>query len=194
MPLDNEGDTPPKRTTKISDAVRAELQRKWMRHISDLVIPVPLVMPPLRDIVHEINLIDPNLKHRYHPPRCPDALRKELVDKLVGRLFTIVTDHKALTFFKTKTHMSDRQVRWWEFLSRYQYKLVYTKRTTNKVADALSRYYMNDKPNEIQPVDDYVNVDARIDPQCDYLTDYRKHELVAGFPKVLRANAVRRST
>jgi len=534
MPPDNEGDAPPKRTTKISDAVRAELQRKWMKHISDLVIPVPLVMPPLRDIVHEINLIDPNLKHRYHPPRCPDALREELVDKvekyttagwwertnvpnaapmlcvrkkdgrlrtvidarlqndntikdvtpfpdqdairhdvargkfrtkldmsdayeqirikesdvaktafstilgtfvshvmqqgdcnapstfqrfmtftfreyigrfihvylddififsismedheihlglafnvlrkallylsakkvdiysvrmdclghiidddgihadtdkmhklrnwriprnyhdvqrflglvqylaqfmpnvsayttplsgmvrhnvpfvwsalhskcfesikiliwkspilkpidisdplpiwvvcdasangvgafygqgiewykarpagflsrkftpaqcsyhtweqeliailealikwedkLVGRLFTIVTDHKALTFFKTKTHMSDRQVRWWEFLSRYQYKLVYTKGTTNKVADALSRYYMNDKPNEIQPVDDYVNVDARIDPQCDYLTDYRKHELAAGFPKVLRANAARRST
>src|SRR6202453_807212 len=48
-------------------------------------------------------------------------------DKLLGRIFVIVTDHKALTFFKTKTYMSDRQVRWWEFLSQFNYTLVYTK-------------------------------------------------------------------
>ena len=33
-------------------------------------------------------------------------------DKLIRILITIVTDHKALTIFKTKANMSGRQVRW----------------------------------------------------------------------------------
>src|SRR5271155_2576930 len=114
-------------------------------------------------------------------------------DKLIGRIITIVTNHKALTFFRTKHHMSDRQVRWWEFLSRFQYNLVYTKGSSNKIADALSRYYMNDKPDEIQHTDDYVNIDARIDPHCEYLTDLRRHEMQRGFPEAASSNIVRRS-
>src|ERR1700690_257313 len=89
--------------------------------------------------------------------------------------------------------MSDRQVRWWEFLSRFQYNLVYTKGSSNKIADALSRYYMNDKPDKIQPTDDYVNIDARIDPHCEYLTDLRRHEMQRGFPEAASSNIVRRS-
>src|SRR6202041_482444 len=83
--------------------------------------------------------------------------------------------------------------RWWEFLSRFQYNLVYTKGSSNKIADALSRYYMNDKPDEIQPTDDYVNIDARIDHHCEYLTDLRRHEMQRGFPEAASSNIVRRS-
>src|SRR6202142_2458134 len=89
--------------------------------------------------------------------------------------------------------MSDRHVRWWEFLLRFQYNLVYTKGSSNKIADVLSHYYMNDKPDEIQPTDDYVNIDVRIDPHCEYLTDLRRHEMQRGFPEAVSSNIVRRS-
>src|ERR1700677_519535 len=50
----------------------------------------------------------------------PESLMK-LENKLLGHIFVIVTDHKALMFFKMKTYMSDRQARWWQFLSRFNY-------------------------------------------------------------------------
>src|ERR1700677_4278125 len=46
------------------------------------MVPVPLVMPPVREISHEINLIDLDLKPSYHLPKCPDMLRKELIQKI----------------------------------------------------------------------------------------------------------------
>ena len=38
-------------------------------------------------------------------------------DKLLGRKFTVVTDHKGLEYFKTQLNLSPRQTRWWEYLS-----------------------------------------------------------------------------
>ena len=38
-------------------------------------------------------------------------------DKLLGRKFTVVTDHKGLEHFKTQLNLSLRQTRWWEYLS-----------------------------------------------------------------------------
>ena len=88
-----------------------------------------------------------------------------------------------------KTYMSDRQVRWWEFLSRFNYTLVYTKGNTNKVADTLSRYYMSDRSSEQQEAHVYANIDARLDTDGDYITENHKSELKLGFPTV-EANAV----
>src|ERR1700684_2834694 len=69
-------------------------------------------------------------------------------DKLLGLQFTIVTDHKALTFFKEMPYTMQRRMRWWEYLSRFEYKIEYIKGDSNKVADSLSRYYMSDSPSE----------------------------------------------
>jgi RNase H-like domain found in reverse transcriptase len=38
-------------------------------------------------------------------------------DRLLGQKFTLVTDHKGLKYLETQKNLSDRQVRWWEFLS-----------------------------------------------------------------------------
>ncbi len=38
-------------------------------------------------------------------------------DKLLGRKIHIVTDHKALEFFKTQRRLNNRQARWMEFLA-----------------------------------------------------------------------------
>ena len=34
-------------------------------------------------------------------------------DKLLGRKFTLVTDHKSFEYFKTQPLLSPQQVRWW---------------------------------------------------------------------------------
>jgi hypothetical protein len=111
-------------------------------------------------------------------------------DKLIGRKIVVVTDHKALTFFKTKVRMSDRQTRWWEFLSRFDYDLVYTKGSGNKVADSLSRYYISDTAEEMRTPAEYVNIDSRLDPDGDYITNARKAELKLGFP-IIAAKAAK---
>ena len=81
-------------------------------------------------------------------------------DKLLGRKFVLVTDNKGLEYFKTQSHLSARQVRWWEFLSRFDYTTIHVDGVENKVADCLSRYYELDMPDEEQPSIDYVKADA----------------------------------
>ena len=59
-------------------------------------------------------------------------------DKLLGYHIHVVTDHKALEFFKTQIHLSARQTRWMEYLVRFDFDIRYIKGELNKVADALS--------------------------------------------------------
>ena len=69
-------------------------------------------------------------------------------DKLLGLQFTVVTDHQALTFFKEAPSGSQCRVRWWEYLSRFSFKIQYLKGDKNLVADALSQYFSGDEPGE----------------------------------------------
>ena len=57
-----------------------------------------------------------------------------------GADFTIVTDHKPNVTFDTKNaeHLSNRQIRWGQFLANFEYKWEWRKGVAN-VADALSR-------------------------------------------------------
>jgi hypothetical protein len=98
-------------------------------------------------------------------------------DKLLGLHFTIVTDHKALIFFKEAPYTTQRRTRWWEYLSRFDYKIKYIKGELNRVADSLSRYYMSDSPNEKHDISEYVNADMRLDPDGDDLLKLRTEEL-----------------
>ena len=90
-------------------------------------------------------------------------------DKLLGRKLQIVTDHKALEFFKTQRRLNSRQARWMEFLTRFDFDIVYIKGKTNLVADALSRYYENDQWSDPQVSIELVNADARLDPEGEDL-------------------------
>ena len=72
---------------------------------------------------------------------------------LHGCKFTVVTDHHSLTFLQTQPKLSKRQVRWTEFLSEFDFDIVYRPGKTNVVADALSRRADHKKPtNEAQPL------------------------------------------
>lgn len=100
-------------------------------------------------------------------------------DKLLGRRITIVTDHKALEFFQTQARLSNRQTRWMEFMSRFNYTIKYVRGVTNKVADCFSRYFASDTADEVHPLDDYVSVDRRLDPDGEDLPLNRLEELRA---------------
>lgn len=85
-------------------------------------------------------------------------------DKLIGYHVHVITDHKALEFFKTQVHLTGRQMRWMDYLSRFDFDITYIKGENNKVADCLSQYYENDRLEDIHREAEYVHADARIDP------------------------------
>jgi len=53
--------------------------------------------------------------------------------------FTIWTDHKNLEYFMVKRQLSERQIRWYETLARFQFTLVYRPGAEAILPDALSR-------------------------------------------------------
>lgn len=53
--------------------------------------------------------------------------------------FTVVTDHKALTYFMSTKNLTRRQVRWAERLSEYDFTVSYRPGKDNNQANALSR-------------------------------------------------------
>ena len=51
----------------------------------------------------------------------------------------VYTDHKNLTYFTTTKELNKRQTRWSEFLSEFNFQIIYRKGSENGRADALSR-------------------------------------------------------
>jgi RNase H-like domain found in reverse transcriptase len=90
-------------------------------------------------------------------------------DKLLGRKICIVTDHKALEFFKTQWCLNSRQACWMEFLACFDFDIIYIRGETNLVADSLSRYHKSDCWDESYDTSQYVNTDAWLDPDGEEL-------------------------
>ena len=88
-------------------------------------------------------------------------------DKLLGREIVIITDHRTLEFFNTQRTMSSRQVRSYEYLSRFNYTINYVEGIRNVVADALSRMYAGH--NVSITIDDCVTADLRLGPEGETL-------------------------
>ncbi|PSR75064.1 hypothetical protein PHLCEN_2v9343 [Hermanssonia centrifuga] len=66
------------------------------------------------------------------------ALRKWCVD-LLGIPFTVFSEHRTLENFTEQKHLSQRQARWQEFMSQYDYTITYIAGIDNAPADAMSR-------------------------------------------------------
>jgi hypothetical protein len=75
------------------------------------------------------------------------ALKKWRSD-LIGSEFFVYTDHRTLENFNTQRDLSRRQLRWQEFLSQYDFTIVYIPGEDNTVADALSRVPPDAFPDE----------------------------------------------
>ena len=68
------------------------------------------------------------------------AILKALIkweDKLLGRKFVIVTDHKGLKYFETQHNLSSQQTRWSEYLSHFNFTIQHMDGDTNQVVDCL---------------------------------------------------------
>ncbi|KAF7338356.1 Retrovirus-related Pol polyprotein from transposon 412 [Mycena venus] len=67
-------ESPPNRTDS--------LRRKWFAACEDLMGPIPLCLPPIREINHEINLVDDSATYHYRMPTCAESLRPKLREKI----------------------------------------------------------------------------------------------------------------
>ena len=90
-------------------------------------------------------------------------------DKLLGWKFTLVTDHKGLEYFKTQPVLSPQQVRWWEYLSRFNYDTIHVNGERNRVADALLRYYEYNTIEDKHPDKEFVKADEILNPDGELL-------------------------
>ena len=81
-------------------------------------------------------------------------------DKLLGFKFTIVTNHEALGYLKTQRKLSSRQVRWVDYMSRFNATIMYVKGAENQVADCLSRYYEDGGETAPEESVEWANADA----------------------------------
>ena len=69
--------------------------------------------------------------------------------------FEIVTDHKNLEYFTTTKALNQRQVRWSEFLSQFNFRIVYRPGSRAVRPDALSRKW-EDRPIKANADDDRI--------------------------------------
>jgi hypothetical protein len=63
--------------------------------------------------------------------------------------FDIITDHKNLQTFATTKQLSPRHMRWSEFLSRFNFRIIYRPGSANARPDALSRK-PEDTPTDVK--------------------------------------------
>lgn len=66
----------------LTEERREQLRRQWFHEFKDMTSGVPERLPPLRDINHRIPLVDDNLNYRYHLPRCAEAIKPALMEKI----------------------------------------------------------------------------------------------------------------
>ena len=57
------------------------LREQWFERYDDILGPIPLELPPLREVNHHIPLVDEKMRYNYHLSKCPKALESELQDK-----------------------------------------------------------------------------------------------------------------
>ena len=104
--------------------------------------------------------------HKHKTLAVLEALMK-WEDKLLGRKFTVVTDHKGLEYFKTQPNLSSRQTRWWEYLSHFNHDTIHVDGTRKQVVDSLSFSYEYNTIEDEYPNSKFVKADEILDPDRD---------------------------
>jgi hypothetical protein len=66
----------------LTEADIPRLRAQWVASCQDIMNGVPEELPPVRGVNHRINLIDDTKQYNYHMPRCPDALKTQLLEKI----------------------------------------------------------------------------------------------------------------
>src|SRR6266705_3180480 len=103
------------------------------------------------------------------------ALMRWQDDLMGGCEFTVITDHKALEYFKAKNHNSGRHLRWQAFFASFNCEIKYMEGHKNKVADALSQYYDSSTDEDLH-FNDYVSADIHLDKNAEDIIPNRVEE------------------
>ena len=61
-------------------------------------------------------------------------------------------------------------MRWWEYLSQFNYDTIHVNRERNHVADTLSYYYEYDTVKDIHPDKEFVKDNEVLDPNGELLS------------------------
>jgi len=72
----------PPRENEEENRLLEELRAGWIEKAADLLTGMPNQLPPFREINHRIPLIDEQKQYNYHLPRCPEAMKTQLIDKI----------------------------------------------------------------------------------------------------------------
>ena len=92
---------------------------------------------------YSLKLKGPELNYAIHDKELMAIIEafKEWKHYLMGtkHKIKVYTDHKNLTTFTTTKELNKRQIRWYEFLSEFDFEIIYRKGSENGRADALSR-------------------------------------------------------
>lgn len=59
-----------------------QLKKQWHEKYDEIMNGAPEVLPPFREINHEINLINDEKQYHYRMPSCPQSLQNQLRDKV----------------------------------------------------------------------------------------------------------------
>ncbi|KAI0997916.1 hypothetical protein K3495_g10275 [Podosphaera aphanis] len=81
--------------------------------------------------------------------RCLNEWRSELLG--LKHPFLILTDHKNLKYFMTTRKLSERQVRWSQLLSQFNFKLIFREGKLGGRPDALSRRQQDTPKSQEDP-------------------------------------------
>ena len=99
-------------------------------------------------------------------------------DKLLGFGFMIVTDHKVLGYLNTQWKLLSRQIRWIDYMSWINAKIIYARGSENRLADCLSHYYEKEEGNGTSNEKiDWANADLWLDPKRNDLPHDRWLEM-----------------
>jgi len=73
---------PDLKTLPITEEDIPRLWNQWFQDYNNILSGMVPKLPPLREVNHRIPLIDEGKQYSYHFPRCPDALKQQLSDKI----------------------------------------------------------------------------------------------------------------
>jgi hypothetical protein len=79
---------------------------------------------------------------------------KTFEKELLAQEFFVITDHKALLYWKDKRLLSTRQIRWAEFLGQFDITFQYRPGKENVIADALSRKTVDSPTVKAREIED----------------------------------------
>ncbi|PRP72850.1 hypothetical protein PROFUN_17121, partial [Planoprotostelium fungivorum] len=143
--------------TPMTNMTRKDVEWKWTPHLQKsfedlkeafVTADVCVLSQRCKDGLHPVGFMSRKMQSAELNYDTHDKELLAIIESLKGwrhytmetsTPFEIITDHNNLKYFMTSKSLNRRQVRWWQFLSDFDFTLSHRPGKENIVADALSR-------------------------------------------------------